>query len=56
MSRFRRALAAAAPAHAATPGRGHTTTSFTAVPAAQAPGGIGPTLQLGREGARISHF
>jgi len=55
MSRFRRALAAA-PAHAATPGRGHTTTSFTAVPAAQAPGGIGPKLQLGKEGARISHF
>jgi hypothetical protein len=65
MSRFRRALAAAAmavatagggllataaaaaPAHAATPAGGHTTTGFTAVPAAQAPGGIGPKFQCG---------
>jgi len=47
MSRFRRALAAAAPAHAAIPAGGHTTTSFTAVPAAQAPGGIGPKFQCG---------
>ena len=64
MSRFRRALAAAAmavatagggllaaaagaaPAHAATPAGGHTTTGFTAVPAAQA-GGIGPKFQCG---------
>lgn len=65
MSRFRRALAAAAmavatagggllataaaaaPAHAATPAGGHTTTGFTAVPAAQASGGIGPKFQCG---------
>lgn len=65
MSRFRKALAAAAmavatagggllataaaaaPAHAATPAGGHTTTGFTAVPAAQAPGGIGPKFQCG---------
>jgi hypothetical protein len=39
--------AAAAPAHAATPAGGHTTTGFTAVPAAQAPGGIGPKFQCG---------
>jgi hypothetical protein len=65
MSRFRKALAAAAmavatagggllaaaagaaPAHAATPAGGHTTAGFTAVPAAQAPGGIGPKFQCG---------
>ena len=65
MSRFRKALAAAAmavatagggllataaaaaPAHAATPAGGHTTTGFTAVPAAQAAGGIGPKFQCG---------
>ena len=39
--------AVAAPAHAATPAGGHTTTGFTAVPAAQAPGGIGPKFQCG---------
>lgn len=39
--------AAAAPAHAATPAGGQTTTGFTAVPAAQAHGGIGPKFQCG---------
>jgi hypothetical protein len=43
--------AGATPAHAATPAHpagGHTTTtSFTAVPAAQATGGIGPKFQCG---------